>query len=168
MYPIKLAYAVTRNRKLNLLSYSLHSTFGSLHIRHWGRRSRCTWRSSWAHLLIPKVVRRVLLLRANKRDLSVSSTVRKLNECSLAYYFYFQDCIYELARDNRVHFEVFVTQEPSTPDENVRCKCDLCMTVGVVKGLRSMFKINISGSANLFCAQSLAQVQVWSVHHVIK
>jgi hypothetical protein len=49
---------------------SLRSTFGSLHIRHWGRRPRWTWRSCWAHLLIPKVVWRVLLLRA-KRDLCV-------------------------------------------------------------------------------------------------
>jgi hypothetical protein len=58
-------------------SSSLRSTFGSLHIRHWGRRLRWTWRSSWAHLLIPKVVWRVLLLRA-KRYLSVSSTVGSL------------------------------------------------------------------------------------------
>jgi hypothetical protein len=55
----------------------LRSTFGSLHIRHCGRHPRWTWRSSWAHLLIPRVVWRVLLHRA-KRDLAVSSTVGSL------------------------------------------------------------------------------------------
>jgi hypothetical protein len=47
-------------------SSSLRSTFGSLYIRHWDQHPRWTWRSSWAHLLIPKVVWRVLLLRAKR------------------------------------------------------------------------------------------------------
>ncbi|XP_064624835.1 oxidoreductase NAD-binding domain-containing protein 1-like [Lineus longissimus] len=33
----------------------------------------------------------------------------------------FKETIFELAKDTRVHFELFVTQEPTTPDDDVIC-----------------------------------------------